>query len=88
MKGPARLKINPCLAGVPESISARFLVPSTFRRVVAASRRVEWLKFTFRVFIAHTLYAAFLRIHAFILYKVGRSANKFRKLADLHNLLD
>ena len=26
-----------------ERISARFLVPSTFRRVVAASNRVEWL---------------------------------------------
>ena len=26
-----------------ERISARFLVPSTFRRVVAASSRVEWL---------------------------------------------
>ncbi len=25
-------------------ISARFLVPSTLRRVVAASRRVEWLQ--------------------------------------------
>ena len=28
---------------VPESISARLRVPSTFRSVVAASRRVEWL---------------------------------------------
>jgi len=27
-----------------ERISARFLVPSTFRNVVAASRRVEWLQ--------------------------------------------
>ena len=27
-----------------ERISARFLVPSTFRSVVAARRRVEWLR--------------------------------------------
>ena len=27
-----------------ERISARFLVPSTFRKVVAASSRVEWLR--------------------------------------------
>ena len=26
-----------------ERISARFLVPNTFRKVVAASKRVEWL---------------------------------------------
>jgi hypothetical protein len=28
-----------------ERISAKFLVPSTFRSVVAAKRRVEWLKY-------------------------------------------
>ena len=27
-----------------DKISARFLVPNTFRRVVAANRRVEWLQ--------------------------------------------
>ena len=27
-----------------DKISAKFLVPNTFRRVVAANRRVEWLQ--------------------------------------------
>ena len=31
------------MVSLSERISARFLVPSTLRRVVAANRRVEWL---------------------------------------------